>query len=302
MQRAYLASTACSSALMLLGLGVAMVASTLAPRRRGPGARRGPRRDARRDRRRRASGSREGAAEPVSRRDGGRGGARAGRGPRALPDAPRLRASGRGPARRIARGLGEPALFAITAQRDRLVDLLLGARRRGRRRARAHAGRVLRRGPVLRDHDGHLRGGQLAPPGARRRLHLRPLRLRRVVELRRGLGDPARLPDRHGARGGGDLATTWPLLGRARRRLRGDGDRGARDRCSSPCRTSAGCRPTGWARCCACRSSASACSWRWPSSRSPRYATRVRSSTPSTWARRPTGRTRCSRPWSPPGR
>ena len=52
-------------------------------------------------------------------------------------------------------------------------------------------------GAVLRPHGDDLRRGRVAAPGARRRDGLRPLRLQRAVELRRGLGDPARLPDPH---------------------------------------------------------------------------------------------------------
>ena len=90
------------------------------------------------------------------------------------------------------------------AQRGRLGDLLL-ARRRRRPRARAHAARLPARRALLRGHDGHLRRGQLAAPRARRRLDVRPLRLRRALELRRRLGDPARLPDRDGDRRGRHL-------------------------------------------------------------------------------------------------
>ena len=74
-------------------------------------------------------------------------------------------------------------------------------RRRGRRgRPRAHAGRVPRRRPVPRRHAAHLHRGKLAASRARRGVEHRQVRLQRVLELRRGLGDPARLHDRDGDR------------------------------------------------------------------------------------------------------
>ena len=112
---------------------------------------------------------------------------------------------------------------------------------------------------LLRAHDGHLRRGQLAAPRARRRLHLRPLCLRRALELRGRLGDPARLPDRDGHRRGGDHRLPRRVLDRPRRRPRGDRDRRRWRSPSWRSRTCAACRPSGSAWCCACRCSDSGC-------------------------------------------
>ena len=100
---------------------------------------------------------------------------------------------------RVTRGLGEPALFAITLSAVvASIYFALGV----------VAGDALGLTPLvyllagrlLRGHDAHLRRGQLAPPGARRRLDVRALRVRRALELHRRLGDPPRLPDRDGDR------------------------------------------------------------------------------------------------------
>ena len=94
----------------------------------------------------------------------------------------------------LKRGLGSPGAVRDRPGLHRRVDLL---RRRRRRRegARAHVGGVPRRRGVLRRARAELRRGRVAAPGARRRDGDRPLRVQRAVELRGGLGDPARLPD-----------------------------------------------------------------------------------------------------------
>ena len=81
----------------------------------------------------------------------------------------------------------------VAGQRDLLLP-----RGDRRPRARAHAARVPARGAAVRAHRDDLRGGRLAAPGARRLDGVRPLRVQRARELRRRLGDPARLrhPDR----------------------------------------------------------------------------------------------------------
>ncbi len=112
----------------------------------------------------------------------------------------------------LRRGLGSPALFAIV-QGFLAASLYFGARPGGRERARAHVGRLRRRGALLRPAGALLRRGRLAAPGARRRHGARPLRLQRAVELRRGLGDPARLPDPHRARPRSPRRTTRPCSG-----------------------------------------------------------------------------------------
>ena len=73
---------------------------------------------------------------------------------------------------------------------------------------------------LLRAGGDDLRRGRLAAPGPRRRDGLRPLRLQRAVELRRRLGDPARLRDPH--RGHGVLGDELPgrVLGAAGRGAR----------------------------------------------------------------------------------
>ncbi len=101
------------------------------------------------------------------------------------------------------RSVGSPI-----AVRDRLHvagerDLLLARCDRGAR-ARAHAGRLPDRGAAVRADGDDVRRGRLAAPGARRLDGVRALRLQRARQLRRGLGDPARLrdPDRgHGVLG-----------------------------------------------------------------------------------------------------
>ncbi len=94
------------------------------------------------------------------------------------------------------------------AVRARLHDVgqlgLLRARRRRAARARADAGRLPRRRRLLRARLDDVRRGRGAAPRARRLVGLRALRLQRAGQLRRRLGDPARLRDpdrRHGLHG-----------------------------------------------------------------------------------------------------
>ena len=177
-------------ATLLLVLGVVMVVSTLA-RGGGPG---GPGRGRRRAVRARGRGT----AVP-----GGRASA-----------AGWVAVNGEG---RVARGLGQPALFAIgiSAVASSLYYVLgiVAGRRPG-----ADAAGVRRRGTVLRAHHAHLRRGQLAAPRARRGVRPGPVRLQRAVELHRGLGDPPGLPDRAGHRRRGRPRTTWPPSGGRRTR------------------------------------------------------------------------------------
>ena len=90
--------------------------------------------------------------------------------------------------------LGSPVLWGLV-QAFVAAALLLLARPGVRARARADVGRLRRRRRVLRPHAAVLRRGRVAAPGARRRDRHHPLRVQRAVELRRRLGDPARLPD-----------------------------------------------------------------------------------------------------------
>ena len=140
-------------------------------------------------------------------------------------------------------------------------------------------------GHLLRADDGHLRRGQLAAPGARRRIDVRPLRVRRALELHRRLGDPARLPDRDGDRRRRRSRTTCRSSGgsstRASPRWRSRPSRSP----MWPPRTCAGWAPTGSAWSCACRWSGSCCCSWCRGSRWPRTGTRARSPTPSSWAR-----------------
>ena len=80
------------------------------------------------------------------------------------------------------------------------------------------------RGAVLRADRDDLRRGRLAAPGPRRLDGLRPLRVQRAVELRRGLGDPARLRDPASRSPRSRRRTTsrafWAPLGRRRARAR----------------------------------------------------------------------------------
>ena len=72
--------------------------------------------------------------------------------------------------------------------------------------------------------------GNSLPSGAWRRLHVRPLRIRRAVELHRRLGDRPRLPDRDGAVRVRDPGLPGGLLGAPGRQRRRARDRGCRDR------------------------------------------------------------------------
>ena len=156
-------------------------------------------------------------------------------------------------------------------------------------------------GRLLRAHDRHLRRGQLAAPRARRRVDVRALRLRRAVELHRGLGDPARLPDRDGDRRGRHLATTWPCSGPSSTRassrsliaglgarLRGGSER-ARPRAPTALGMVLRLSLLGIVLLAAVAGDRA----------SPRTGTRPRSPTRSTSARRPSGTSCCSPPWSP---
>ena len=113
----------------------------------------------------------------------------------------------------LRRGLG-----LAGAVRDRLhvvasVDLLLARRRR--RSARSGSRRSSSSSPACssRCSCADLRRGRLAAPGARRRDRLRPLRLQRAGQLRRRLGDPARLPDPDRGHARSRRRTTWPRSG-----------------------------------------------------------------------------------------
>ncbi len=94
--------------------------------------------------------------------------------------------------------------------------------------------------------------GDSLHPGARGRVDLRALRARRALELHRGLGDPPRLPDRHGDRGPVGVALPNGLLGRRRRPGDRGRHRGRRDR-----RGRGGQHP--WHR--GPRAQAGACAW-----------------------------------------
>ena len=124
------------------------------------------------------------------------------------------------PQRRIAepRPWRRGAVLRRLRQR-RLVDLLRPRRHR-RVRARADAGRLRHLRADLRRHRRHLRRGDRDVPRGRRLLELRPPRLQRVRQLRRGLGADAQLHD-HG-RDLGLLRAPLPgrLLALARRTAR----------------------------------------------------------------------------------
>ena len=194
MQRAYLASTQVLSGLLLL-VGLAMVVSTRHSRaRRRARAGRGARRDARADRH---TGRLWLALRWLAASDssGGRRALVAGRARE------RMRRGSERVGGRIVRGLGEPALFAVTFERGG-VDDLLRARRRVRRGARAAPCYFLVAGLFLmvtmtptyvEGSSLHIeRGG--ASTFARYAID--------ELELHRRLGDPARLRDRDGRRRG----------------------------------------------------------------------------------------------------
>ena len=124
------------------------------------------------------------------------------------------------------RTLGQPGLFAIiyTVVAAALY-FSLGVVARAR--ARADAGRLPRRRPVLPAGGDDVRRGRVAAPGPRGRDGLRPLRLQRARELHRRLGDGARLRDPavgHGVHGdalpGRVLGADRPRGARERRRAR----------------------------------------------------------------------------------
>ena len=130
---------------------------------------------------------------------------------------------------RLAGVVGTPAIYAIAVSAigasiyitlGIVADKALGP----------DAARIRRRGDLLRGDDADLRGGELAPPGAGRRVDLRPLRVRRAVELHRRLGDRPRLPDRDGAVRVRDPGLPLRVLGARRRRGSRARDRGRRDR------------------------------------------------------------------------
>ena len=105
----------------------------------------------------------------------------------------------------LKRGIGSPPLFGIV-QGFLSASLYFALGVVVVERARLHVARAARRVAVLRAARALLHGGRVAAPGARRRDGDRPLRLQRAVELRRRLGDPARLPDPdrdHGVRDDG---------------------------------------------------------------------------------------------------
>ena len=96
----------------------------------------------------------------------------------------------------LRRALGSPTLFAIVyTSVASAIYFTLGVV--AEQRARAHAGRLPRRRPVLRRDDDDLRRGRVAAPGARGLDGVRALRVQRAVVVRRRLGDPARLPHPH---------------------------------------------------------------------------------------------------------
>ena len=180
----------CLSALLCV-VGVAMVVSTAGPRRRAAGARGGARRAVRAARR--GAGD---AGRPAGRRAGDERARPARRGGAALREGER-RGGDRGPdrprpgrSRRCSR-----SLRARSARRSTSRSAWWPADALGLTPLVFLVG-----GALLRAHDAHLRRGQLAAPGARRRVGVRPLRVQRAVELHRRLGDPPRLPDRHGDR------------------------------------------------------------------------------------------------------
>ena len=107
-----------------------------------------------------------------------------------------------------------PAPVRDRLQHGRLVDLLRARRRRGVR-ARAHAGRVPGRRPAVRDHDADVLRGHDRASRARRLGGHGALRVQRALELHRGLGDPARLPDPDRDQPRSRSATTWRRSGRS---------------------------------------------------------------------------------------
>ena len=135
----------------------------------------------------------------------------------------RQRAHGRGraprlgaPRHRIARGLGAPALFAIVARarsgrRSTSRSAWWPAMRWASRRSCSWLAALF----FVLTMITYVEGSSLHPErgGA---LDVRALRVQRAVELRRRLGDPARLPDRDGASPRWRGRLPGRVLGRAR--------------------------------------------------------------------------------------
>ena len=172
-------------------------------------------------RRRRAARGRGRARAALRRRRAPAGSTRSGAG-EGRPPAPARPARGAQARHGLARAVRHRPGAAVGVA-------VLRARRRRRQRARLQLARLPRGLAVLRAARALLHGGRLAAPGARRRDGHRPLRLQRAVELRRRLGDPARLPDpdrdhrvRDDGLRRGLLGRAGPRRARAGPLLRGD--------------------------------------------------------------------------------